>query len=398
MNKQLSYAPAEIEINFCCNAWAAVNETKTLLNKQILLLCYAESKSIEEIAQILEVAPEYIEDAVTHMAAVNVLKEENGNYYTTFPMFSKYEIKKAKLACNKEILQNHIPEKLDKLIDSLKEEITAVDFYGNDFNWKYLKWIMYKFADDELGNFMRKIYVQKTDEIIIDKYSMTTQNYSYSLIGEYKYADDSMTEQLETTKEALIHYTWSYYDFSIQDYGWVQRQFFDVPPFPSSWGHDDGEYHPECGRGDYIKTSDVSLIFQLIENPTKTLNENEEKAVAEMLTHGVLTELEIDGKKAYKPAIPVFPKKAIQEIKTILEKALKTYALEIAETILQTVGKTLLPSLHGRKERLAQFYVFWLIFYFGPVKEFFWYGINKGGFEIPNDYKKSAAAMYLLKE
>lgn len=398
MSKQLSYAPAEIEINFNNNGWEAVYETETLLNKQILLLCYAESKSMEDISQILEVAPEYIEDAVKRMVAVKILKDDNSKFYTTFPMFSKYEIRKAKLETNKTILETKLPQKLDQLIDSLKDEITAVDFYGNDFNWNYIKWIIYKFADDRFGNCLQQLYAQKTNEVVIDKSFMRTQNYSYGLIGEYKYADDTLLDQLEDVKECLPFYTWSYYDFTLQDYGWTQRQFLDVAPFPASWGHADGAYHPECGRGEYIKVSDVSLIYKLIENPTRPLNQNEKKAVKEMLSHGVLKETTIDGAKAFKPAIPVFRSAAAKEINSILEKAIKPLAQEFADTVCNRIEKLLLPSMHNRQERLTQFYLFWMSSYFGTTREFFWYGINKGGFEIPEDYTKSAAAMYLIKE
>lgn len=395
MSKQLSYAPAEIEINFNNDGWAAYYESKTLLNKQILLLCYEKSKTIKELSQILEVACEYILDAVNGMVTSKMLKEENGKYYTTFPMFSKYEIRKAKLESNKAVLENQLPKKLDALIDSLKDKITAVDFYGNDFNWKYLKWVIYKLADDRLGNLLQQLYIQKTDEIVIDKDSMHTQNYSYGVIGEYKYADDTIYEQLENVKETLIFYTWSYYDFSIQDYGWVQRQFLDAAPFPASWGHGKSEYHPEKSRGDYIKKSDVSLIFKLVENPLMPLNPNEKKAVEEMLKHGVLIG---DKKNGYKPGIPIINTKARKEINSILENALKPFAVEISNILCERIEKILLPLMYDRKERVAQFYIFWLNTYFGMTKEFFWYGMNKGGFEIPEDYTKSAAAMYLLKE
>lgn len=398
MNKQLSYAPAEIDINFNNGGWAAYYQSKTLLNRQIMLLCYENPKSIEELSEILEVAGEYIYDAVSGMAKDKLLSEEDGKYYTTFPMFSKYEIRKAKLESNKAILEAGLPKKFDELLDSLKDRIISVDFYGNNFNWKYLKWVIYKFASDRLGNLLQQVYIQKTDEVVIDRNSMSTQNYSYGVIGEYKYADDTIYEQMEDVKETLTFYTWSFYDFSVQDYGWVQRVFMDAKPFPASWGWEDNKYHPEKSRGDYIKISDVSLIFQLIENPAKALNENEKKAAEEMLSHGVLNEVIIDGKKAYKPAIPVFNKKAVQEINIILEEALKPVALEFAKTICERIEKILLPSMYGRKERLAQFYIYWLDCYFGPTKEFFWYGINKDGFEIPMDYSKSSAAMYLLKE
>ena len=43
-------------------------------------------------------------------------------------------------------------EKIIDILLSLKDKITALDFYGNDFDYGYLMWILYVIAGDFFGS------------------------------------------------------------------------------------------------------------------------------------------------------------------------------------------------------------------------------------------------------
>ena len=59
------------------------------------------------------------------------------------------------------------------------------------------------------------------------------------------------------------------------------------------------------------------------------------------------------------------------------------------------VEKILLPSLGEVKVRKDHFYSFWICDFLNPREELFWYGMNVDGLEIPKDYNKSVAGMWI---
>ena len=70
---------------------------------------------------------------------------------------------------------------------------------------------------------------------------------------------------------------------------------------------------------------------------------------------------------------------------------------EIAEVADKTIEELLLPEMRNVKERIDQFYTFWLCYFLSPIQELYWYGMNVEGLEIPKDYNASAAGLYIIR-
>ena len=78
IDKQLSYAPAEVHISYCGFASPAMQQMQDLFKKQITLLCYEKSKSVEELSEILQTDRVLIQDAVNSLTSLKMMKCENG--------------------------------------------------------------------------------------------------------------------------------------------------------------------------------------------------------------------------------------------------------------------------------------------------------------------------------
>ena len=82
----------------------------------------------------------------------------------------------------------------------------------------------------------------------------------------------------------------------------------------------------------------------------------------------------------------------------IISKAIMPIAKELVENLGAQVEEMILPSLKNVKNRINQFYIFWITEFMMPLLNMWWYGMNVEGLEIPEDYNKSAAAIYILED
>lgn len=94
--------------------------------------------------------------------------------------------------------------------------------------------------------------------------------------------------------------------------------------------------------------------------------------------------------------IPVFSEDTYSEVEKLINKAVIPIVKEIAEAAEDKIEKLLLPELGGVKERIDQFYTFWLCYFLSPIQELYWYGMNAEGLLIPNDYSRSVAGIYIV--
>ena len=110
-------------------------------------------------------------------------------------------------------------------------------------------------------------------------------------------------------------------------------------------------------------------------------------------SHGVV-EKTPDG---FKPMIPVFTPESFAELEKLITRAIIPLVKELVTASEDKIEKLLLAEMHGVKERIDQFYTFWLCYHLSPIQELYWYGMNVEGLEIPKDYKASAAALYIVR-
>ena len=163
IDKQLSYAPAEVHISYCGFASPAMQQMQDLFKKQITLLCYEKSKSVEELSEILQTDKVFIQDAVNSLTSLKMMKCENGKYLTTFPMIHKkknYDAEKM----NYELLGNGDSHLHWHLFPRVSGDLENYGNKGKGPVWWLPKEIMWsednKPSPDELEDMKTKLLIE----------------------------------------------------------------------------------------------------------------------------------------------------------------------------------------------------------------------------------------------
>lgn len=385
--KQLSYAPADIRPTYCGWAHPLMLQLQDEIKKQIILLCYDQPKSVSELSEELQTSYEYIQDAVNRLCQAKLMAKEDGKYTTIIPMFHLSKNFEATAIKNKLVWEKDIPKKIVELTYSLKDELCTMDFYGNTFDIKYLNWVLFVMIYNMTQRKLRSYFAGKTDEVIIDDYTWRTQNHDASSMASYKYTDEHPEKDAPECKQRVE--LWSTYYMHIGDIGIYN--VFDASPFPTGYDTRTKKMDFYQGRNAYITEKNLSLYLDLVKDKEIEMNENNKKILEEFLNHGVVV---MDGEK-YKPMIPVIPKEIVDKGEKILLKALTPIIKEIADEIGPKIEEILVPCLGNNKTRKDHFYTYWICEFINPREELFWYGMNVDGLEIPADYNKSVAGMWI---
>lgn len=390
---QLSYAPAEITFSYCGEGNVPMREMNSLLKQQICLLCYDEAKTVEELAKTLQCNKSYIIDAVKNLCDLGMVKkagEVYESFLTCFPMWHENTSTKAQQIVYDYSLENEIPKKMNDMLKKLKPEIEKIGFYGSDFSVEYLNWSLYKVTCDLLTKSLGTYYADKTDEVMISKDYWRTNKRSFTTEAFYHYADDVM-DKFDGDKY------WNYYSTFYNRYGnYHICNVFDAKPFPYAWTETGFDF--EGGRNMYIYGTSFDIYLKLIKNPEdevfKNPTEDVQKILDGFIEHGVV---EKSG-DTYKGLVPFFTSDQFEQLKSLIAREVKGIAKEIAENIGSKVEEILVPTMKGVKERLDQFYLTWLGSFLDPLFMLIWYGMNVEGLEIPKDYAKSSAGIYILQD
>lgn len=112
-------------------------------------------------------------------------------------------------------------DKVNQALENIKDEILKLDFYGNDFNYKYLKWIFYVIAGYQIGYLANEKYLEKYKEKYKDEgerdyritmqYSNADEKIDYPTQDETKTAEWScLTQKFMSTRYGKIDYVNDY--------------------------------------------------------------------------------------------------------------------------------------------------------------------------------------------
>jgi len=386
-SKQLSYAPADIRPTYCGWATPLMLQLQDEFKKQIVLLCYEESKSVSDLSEQLQTGYEYIQDAVNALCKEKILAKEDGKYRTQIPMFHLRKTMEATAIKNQLVWDLEIPKKIVNLTYALKEELCALDFYGNTFDIKYLNWVFFVMIYNMMQRKFRSYFLDKTDEVIIDDYTWRTQNFDASSMIYYKYADEKLDEESKSCKKAVD--IWSTCYNHIGDIG--VYNVYDASPFPYGYDVRENQTDFNCSRNVYITKENLFVYLDLVKGVLPEMSEGNKKILEDFENRGVIKK---DGEKLI-PMIPVLSKEVVQKGEQIVLKSLSPIIKEIVETIGNKIEEILLPSVGDLKIRKDHFYSFWISDFLNPRAEVFWYGMNVEGLEIPEDYNKSVAGMWI---
>ena len=142
------------------------------------------------------------------------------------------------------------------ILFNLKDKITALDFYGNHFDYNYLLWIFYVIAGDFFGIHGRNYYIQKYNikDEAERKFRMTMQ---YTLADE----NFALDEKLRGKTCSNLHQ-----DFITLEYGTIEFvNDFATDPFPTEENED--EIFWSGGRSTWIDGTNIALLVSLSEHP-----------------------------------------------------------------------------------------------------------------------------------
>lgn len=409
---RLSYAPAYVDLSFTGKPGDVVFLLNSLFPQQICLFCYETPKSIKEISETLGMDAVYIKEVITPLLQNNVLKKvENKKIQTNFCMFPVSKAKKVleiNLNC---MINKKIPQRLTQALFNQKDKILNLDFYGNSFDFNYLQWIFYSQLAIKISNQIagkipdeQKVQINRFDAIPIPGV------YDFSLKGEYQYKDDKIenadlsfsdNDIWENSSEVLgkknvAKYSTSFSLIETTEYGWCQyNNAFDAPPFETSvpkWQTSEILNRDELGR--FIDSSMLSLLIKISLSDNYQLNKNEIETLESFEKRGFV----VKENNLYKCQFPIFTKSTWQKIDDILNEITVSFADEIIDECGKQIEQILLPCLRNDKELESQFYTFWFNAFLNPDRALFSYGINTCNLEIPADYKKSAAGLYVVIE
>ncbi len=373
-----AYAPAKIGYFFgfsCSKAEKVMNQK---IAEQIAIIARSEPKTINQISDEMGVAPVYVEDIVRQMLDCSLLKEAGkGKYAANFCVFPWNVYSKAESEMNRIFFERQFPKRITEMLYDLKEEITALDFYGNDFDYSYLLWLLYVTAGYEMGELSAKAIVES-------RYPMTKDEAerSYRITALYLLPE----EAAENYPYKGIGWSNMCQSFLTSEYGNITYlNLFDAYPFVEK----DGGRLNRCG---WIDGGNVSLLIALSENPSMELNANEQEQAAVFIEHGLVKKTE----NGLKVLIPIMSNDVYAKITEIIRKNIKPLAEEYGKEAGGVFVDMLLPYV--RKDLISNFLYWDVGTRMQEIPALFYYGIEEGKtLKLPQDYSRSAAGLLLTK-
>ena len=337
------------------------------ITQQMYVACMKEAKTVAEIAEEICVAPAYIESIVKDCVEAKGMKvTDDGKYLTDFIIYPQqaytdfqYEISE---------LFSNIKEPITDILYKVKDKICALDFYGNDFDYEYLLWILYWHAAVKLNDVMANKNKARWEGKV-----PAGNGKSYRIAGSVTYPGETINERGE--KKAVM---WSniYTTYGTANYGKVALfNRYDWEPFPRD-------------RHTRINGDNINLLMKIYENSEYTPNEYEREYAANLVSQNILRNN--DGKLYLN--LPVMPSTYDEQIKDIigaepeLEKIAEEYvakAAEICDRIL----------LHLTREDLLEEYANWI--FSGAFWTLSYLFYENKYLQVPEDYNASAAALCL---
>ena len=137
---KLSYDPIELSLFF----WGGKNNYRrkfdSKIRQNILMCCYYEKQTEEQIALQLGVPTAYLEDDLKELIKYDLLTEKNGFYLTNIPIITNEVFDEIRNA-NKTHVKN-IAECIKNDIDEMTDEVRTIGFYGSDMPQNQLRWML----------------------------------------------------------------------------------------------------------------------------------------------------------------------------------------------------------------------------------------------------------------
>lgn len=380
-----AYAPAEVDWFW---GYSAV-KTSLLMDSskicpQVMVICRNEAKAVNEIADEMGVAPVYLEEILEKMLGADLLvSPAKGKFLANCCVFPKETYVKTKIYVNQVFHDSGYAEKIIEKLIKLKDNITAFGFYGNDFDYGYLMWILCVAASNCFGKAGKEHYLEKYKGRIADEAER-----KFRLTMEYVLPDESFDGSVW---EKLRECSWSglHQNFTTTEYGVLSFvNDYEMKPFPYEESDNDDW---RIGRDRWVDGNNIALLVSLSENPQRELSVHEEAIAAELLKNGLLKK--VDSKLIVQ--FPVMKREIYEKICELLYYELKELAKEFADRVSEGVEKMLFPYV--RRDLMSNF-VHWDMQMFFQLTGALFHHCWNDYLTKPDDYSTSAAGLYILTE
>lgn len=365
----LSYAPSTIEI------WHKGRLdfpplANDLLTKQIVVCCANEAKTVAQLSEELSVAPVYIEDKISQLVSADLMKVSiKDRYLTDFIIVHKNSVIQMLEELDK--LWEVVGDFMGKKINKLWEKICDIDFYGIQFGKEYLNWILFYLAS---GSFGRKL---------IEKWQTTDNFKSYGgyskpfrIMGQVTYAD----EKLYDYDPRSVYWGSRHSHIETVNCGkFIYVNAYSAKPF-------------DLDRGYFIDGFNIPLIMKLTADPDPVLNSKEEEQLAFFAEKGIVEKTD----NGFMPRLMIISSSKEKQLQDLFDEEFADIAAHYAETAPQIIDKYLLSEIRG--DLLEHYYNYLAGIFLEPTTHMLWCGIHSGQMEIPDDYLKSAAGLFIVTE
>ena len=387
-----AYAPAKVTYFWGGNSGNngnginAQTVMKQIIAQQVCVFCRAEAKTVNEIADELGVAPVYLEPVLEQMIDTDLMTSPvKGKYVTNFCVFPEQVYQDASALAIIQFRKNGFNEKTAEILMGLKEKVMALDFYGKEFAYEYLMWLLYVEAGYAYAEGGKKHYCGAYG----DKYPESAER-RYNIAMFFAKPEETIDFSGWNEVKAI---GWSnlHQNFVTGEYGKLEFvNNYDADPFPADYDRIGSDYMG-C-RDNWVNGNNISLLVALSENPKKELNPYEEEQAAGFLKCGLVKKTE----EGLVVQLPIFTKDVYATICDYIKEALQDLVCEYAEIIGNTVEKLLLPYV--RKDLMSTFIHWDMKMFFHTVCNLLYYGMYETDtLQIPEDYGTSGAGLYIVK-
>lgn len=322
----------DLEMEFRGQSFEAWMGIATLLDKQILYLCRQKAKSMAELTKEVDVAPAFIEASVKNLLGYDLVFEpegEKGKYLTDFAILPASVIRQARKDLKQMLEKSDFVNRYFEILNQMKTDILAEDFYGNTFAWEYLLPYFIIRSDREFkmnlgGDYLREKYFKGYPD----------RKWRYGFETGF-YEDE---ENPEVEEPGIVGPGYNYNQLTSKKYG-----HFEVHPVIQSmkFTKNGKTYELTDDRLNWINASNYDVYRKLVENPEEKLFGAEEEILADLLSKGIV----VKNGKRYEGSVPLVPFSLIEKWCKSWNEKFKPLAQECTEKLYQLQKDTVLKYI-----------------------------------------------------
>lgn len=363
-----SYAPVELNLFGGYQLPKYWPEYDRILVKNIFAAAYKKPITLEKLAEELGVARIYLEEEVDKFTKWGFLKKHGANRYIT--NFVILDISTTNTFAEEvgKVWQG-LGKKMVDALGTVEDKIRNINFYGNQFAWEYLRWILLVYACKSYVEMAHADYKKRWENK-----GLPVHEWDYRIGGIIKRPEAKIPKiKKQTVSWSNLH------------------QFFgNVAGFKQVEYVNFYQEEPFLDRDELINSANAEILVKLSKDSKAYLQEHELEYVANLVQKGIL--IKQDG--AFIPQIPIFEKQARYAIEQIINQAIKqSVKPEHLEQVFDLADKIFLPTI---PEELYEQYVNWIMqISLWPLPHVLYQCLEEGLLVEPEDYAKAPHALYL---